>query len=300
MSWGIENKVVVITGANVGIGKETAVGLAGMGATTVLACRNLDTADAAAADIRERSSNDDVHVVKLDLADLESVRQCAAEILERWDHLDVLVNNAGGVWTERHTTAQGFEQTFGVNHLGPFYLTTLLLDRLLESAPARVINLSSTAHLFAFGGMRWDDLQFERNYDGFRAYTQSKLANILFTRGLARRVDATKVVTHAAHPGAVRSGFGMDGDMTGIAAIGNRIVRPFEISPTAGASTPIFLASDPSVAGRTGDYWARRKPKRMSRAARDDSAVERLWSESERLLKSAGFAPAPTGSVTNR
>ena len=287
----MNGKVVVITGANVGIGKETAVGLATLGATTVLACRNQEKASAAAAEVQSRSGNDDVHVVPLDLADLESVRRCAATIEQSWGRLDVLVNNAGGMWTERSTTRQGFEQTFGVNHLGHFYLTSLLLDRLVASAPARMINLSSFGHHAAVGGMRWNDLQSEGFYEGFTVYARSKLAAILFTRGLARRLDPRQVTVNAIHPGAVRSGFGMDGDMKGIIGIGNRFIRPFEISAKAGAKTSIFLASDPSVDGKTGGYWVRCRPGHMSRAARNDAAVERLWNESKRLLDSVGFAP---------
>lgn len=290
----MKEKVVVITGANAGIGKETAVGLASTGATTVLACRNLDKAAAAATEVKERSGNDQVHVVSLDLGDLASVGTCAATIKDTWDRLDVLVNNAGGIWSERATTAQGFEQTFGVNHLGHFYLTTLLIDRLALSAatePSRVVNLSSVGHHAAFGGMRWDDLQSERRYTAMAAYSHSKLANILFTRGLTHRLDPQKVTANAAHPGPVRSQFGMDGDMKGVMGLGYRIVRPFQISPKAGAKTSIFLATDPSVANKTGGYWARRRPGFMSRAARDDSAAERLWAESERLLESVGFEP---------
>jgi NAD(P)-dependent dehydrogenase (short-subunit alcohol dehydrogenase family) len=288
----VTEKVIVVTGANAGIGKETAVGLASQGATTVLACRNLDKAAAAAAEVKERSGNDRVHVVALDLSDLASVRDCASIIQEKWDRLDVLVNNAGGMWSERATTRQGFEQTFGVNHLGPFYLTVLLVDRLAASAtsePSRVVNLASVAHHTAIRGMRWDDLQAERRYTAMGAYGPSKLANVLFTRGLARRLDPTRVTANAAHPGAVRSQFGMDGDMHGIMGFGYRVVRPFQISPKAGARTSIFLALDPSVATRTGGYWAHRRPAFMSLAARDDAAVERLWSVSEDLLRSVGF-----------
>jgi NAD(P)-dependent dehydrogenase (short-subunit alcohol dehydrogenase family) len=285
----LNGKVVVITGSNIGIGKETAVGLASRGATTVLACRNREKATAAADEVRGRSGSDDVHVVSLDLADLASVRACATAVLESWDRLDVLINNAGGIWTERLMTAQGYEQTFGVNHLGHFYLTNLLLDRVRASAPARVINLSSVGHHYAVGGIRWDDLQGERRYSAMGAYSQSKLANILFTRALARRLDPTQVTAHAVHPGPVRSGFGLDGDMKGIVGLGNRLIRPFEISSAAGAKTSIFVATDPSVEARTGAYWVRRRPGHMSRAARDDRAADRLWDESEKLVRSAGF-----------
>ena len=291
----MKDKVVVITGSNIGIGLHTAVGVASMGANTVLACRNREKAEAAAAEVKGLSGNDQVHVVALDLADLASVRACADTIQESWGRLDVLVNNAGGMWTERVTTAQGFEQSFGVNHLGHFYLTNLLLDRLVASAPARVINVTSVGHHYAIGGMRWDDLQTERRYTAMGAYSQSKLANLLFTRALARRLDPTQVTANAVHPGPVRSGFGMDGDMKGIVGLGNRLVRPFEISAAAGARTSIFLAVDPSVAGTTGGYWVRRRRGHMSRAARDEAAAERLWDESQRMLTSVGFALGPQG-----
>jgi retinol dehydrogenase-12 len=290
----MDGKVVVITGSNVGIGKETAVALASRGATVVLACRNQEKAGAAAAEVTARSGNENVHIVRLDLADLASVRACAEEVGESWPRLDVLINNAGGMWTKRSTTAQGFEQTFGVNHLGHFYLTTLLLDRLIASAPSRIINVASVGHHVRVRGIRWYDLQTERGYTGMRAYSQSKLANILFTRGLARRLNPQQVTANALHPGAVRSGFGMDGDMKGFLGFGNKIFRLFEISAKRGARTSIYLASEPSLDGVTGGYWVRRRPGHMSRAARDDAAADRLWDESERLLASAGYAVEPS------
>jgi NAD(P)-dependent dehydrogenase (short-subunit alcohol dehydrogenase family) len=297
----MNGKVVVITGSNIGIGKETAVALASIGATVVLACRNREKATAAASEVKQRCGSGDVHIVDLDLADLATVRSCAEDIKASWPRLDVLVNNAGGMWTERCTTVQGFEQTFGVNHLGHFYLTNLLLDRLQASAPARIINVSSVAHHLPVRGIRWDDLQTEqRRYTAMRAYSQSKLANVLFTRALARRLDPHHVTAHALHPGPVRSGFGMDGDMKGFLSMGNRIFRLFEISSKRGARTSIHLASDPSVEDKTGGYWVHRRPGHMSRAARDDAAAHRLWDVSERLLASVGFTIESTAGVTNR
>ena len=149
------------------------------------------------------------------------------------------------------------------------------------------MNLTSVGHHYALRGMRWDDLQRERRYSAMDVYGQSKLANVLFTRGLARRFDPVQVSAYAVHPGPVRSGFGMDGDMKGILDLGNRLIRPFEISATAGAKTSIFVASDPSIAGISGEYWVRSKRGHMSRSARDDAAVDRLWDESERMLESA-------------
>jgi NAD(P)-dependent dehydrogenase (short-subunit alcohol dehydrogenase family) len=286
----MRGKVVVITGSNVGIGKETAVGVATLGATTVLACRNQVKAAAAAAEVTQRGGNDDVHVVALDLADLASVQAAADEIRSRWSGLHVLVNNAGGTWSERQLTAQGFEQTFGVNHLGHFYLTRVLLDRLQESAPARVINVTSVGHHAAWRGMRFSDLQSERSYAAMEVYCRSKLANVLFTRELARRTEGTGVTVNAVHPGPVRSGFGMDGDLTGFSGFGMKLVRPFEISAAMGARTSIHLATSPEVEGKNGLYWVRRRPGHMSSYARNDDEARRLWDESEKLLASTGFA----------
>jgi NAD(P)-dependent dehydrogenase (short-subunit alcohol dehydrogenase family) len=285
----MQGKVVVITGSNIGIGLETAVGVAAEGATTVLACRNPAKAAEAAATVTSRTGNKDVHVVALDLADLSVVGHAAAEILSRWDRLDVLVNNAGGTWSERQLTAQGFELTFGVNHLGHFALTCLLLERMKASAPARIINLTSVGHHMAYRGMRFDDLQSEQRYAGMEAYGRSKLANLLFTRQLAKRLDGTGVTANAVHPGPVRSGFGMDGDLTGFMGVGNKLIRPFEISSAAGAKTSVYSATSPEVEGKTGQYWVRRKPGHMSSQARNEAEAARLWDESETLLASVGF-----------
>ncbi len=286
----MQGKVVVVTGSNVGIGFETAVGVAALGATTVLACRSQAKAEAAAKEVTQRTWNDDVHVVPLDLADLASVRKAAEDIGARWDRLDVLVNNAGGTWSQRALTAQGVEYTFGVNHLGHFYLTNLLLDRLRATAPSRIVNVTSVGHHFASKGMRFEDLQSEKGYDAMEAYCRAKLANVLFTREMARRTAPSEVTSNAAHPGWVRSRFGMDGDLSGLMGFGIRAMRPFQISPRRGARTSVYLATSPEVADKTGMYWVRSKPGRMGRQARDDEAAARLWDESERLLSSAGYA----------
>jgi len=285
----MQGKVVVVTGGNAGIGFETAVGVAALEATTILACRNRDKAEAAATEVTKRTWNDDVHVVSLDLADLASVRKAAEEVLSRWDRIDVLVNNAGGTWSERALTAQGIEYTFGVNHLGHFYLTNLLLDRLRADAPSRVINVTSVGHHAAWKGMRFEDLQSERSYEAMEAYCRSKLANVLFTRQLAARLAGTGVTANVMHPGWVRSRFGMDGDLSGVMGFGIRAMRPFQITPRRAARTSLYLATSPDVATKTGMYWVRSKPGHMSRRAKDDEAASRLWDESARLLASVGF-----------
>jgi len=285
----MQGKVVVITGSNTGVGFETAVGVAEQGATTVLACRNQAKAEEAAHEVVRRTWNDDVHVVPLDLADLASVRKAADDIVSRWDRLDVLVNNAGGVWSQRQLTAQGFEYTMGVSHLGHYYLTRQLLPRLRATAPARVVNVTSVGHHFASKGMRFDDLQSEKGYEAMEVYCRAKLANVLFTRELARHFEPSALTANAAHPGWVRSRFGMDGDLSGVNGFGIRVMRPFQISPRQGARTSIYLAASPDVATKTGLYWVRRKPGHMGSQARNDEAATRLWDESEQLLAGAGF-----------
>jgi NAD(P)-dependent dehydrogenase (short-subunit alcohol dehydrogenase family) len=294
----LDGAVTVVTGGNSGVGLHTAMGLAAMGATTVLACRNPEKAPAAAAEVRRHSGSDLVATVTLDLADLASVQRCATELQDRYERLDVLVNNAGGILAPRRETAQGVEMTFGVNHLGPFALTCLLVDRLQASAPARIVNVASFAHWGAVRGLRFDDLQSTRRYRPFDVYARSKLANILFTRELARRLAGTGVTANAVHPGAVRSGFGMEGDLPGFMGLGNRLVRPFEIGPDAGARTSIHVATAPELASVTGGYFVRSRPGRPAPWATDDDAARRLWDESRRLLSDAGFevpdvTPAP-------
>src|SRR2546430_6128948 len=209
-------KVVVITGGNTGIGKEAAVALAGRGAQVVVTSRNEERGRSARQEIAERSGNDSVEVMSLDLASFRSIRSFAADVLDRFDHLDVLVNNAGLILRQRAETQEGFEETFGVNHLGHFLLTDLLLERLRASAPARVVVVASDAHKGARQGLDFDDLQAERKYRWAKAYSKSKLANIYFTRELARRLDRTGVTVNALHPGFVRSEFGRGGDLGGI------------------------------------------------------------------------------------
>ena len=280
-------KVVIITGGNTGIGKEAAVGLAGLGARVVVTSRNEERGRSARQEIAERSGNDSVEVMSLDLASFTSIRSFAADVLDRFDHLDVLVNNAGLILYRRAETQEGFEETFGVNHLGPFLLTDLLLERLRASAPARVVVVSSTAHKSARQGLDFDDLQAEHKYRWAKAYGKSKLANIYFARELAHRLDGTGVTVNALHPGFVRSEFGRGGDLGGIYGWGIKyIASPFAISPAKGARTTIYLASSPDVEGVSGGYFYKSKPSTPSTVAQDDDAASRLWEASEKLVAS--------------
>jgi NAD(P)-dependent dehydrogenase (short-subunit alcohol dehydrogenase family) len=281
----MNGKVVVITGGNAGIGKEAAVGLARAGATVVITARDADRGRAALEEIRERVDGADVAVMELDLASLASVERFADDVLDRYDRLDVLVNNAGLVMSRRTATEDGFETTFGVNHLGHFALTNLLLDRLRTNPDgARVVNVSSHGHKLARRGLDFDDLQSTRAYSAFPVYCRSKLANVLFTRELGRRLAGDAVTVNALHPGFVRTDFGRDGDSSGLYALGTRLGTPFALSPAKGARTSVYLASSPEVDRVTGGYFFKCRPAQPSGAARDDDAARRLWDQSIELV----------------
>jgi retinol dehydrogenase 14 len=274
-------KTVLVTGGTGGIGKATALGLATLGARVAITGRDQARAQAAAADIRTATGNDAVDAYAADLSAQAEVRRLAAEVLATYPRLDVLVNNVGGYWAHRHVTCDGLEHTFALNHLAPFLLTNLLWDRLLASAPARVITVSSGAQ--AMGRIDFDDLQGERNWSGQRAYNQSKLANVMFTYELARRLEGTGVTATVLHPGVVRTAFGAE-DPAGWQRLFLPLVRPWLKSPAQGAETPIYLASSPEVAGVTGRYFANRKPKTSNRASYDTEAQARLWRVSADLV----------------
>jgi NAD(P)-dependent dehydrogenase (short-subunit alcohol dehydrogenase family) len=278
-------KVVLVTGATGGIGKATAIGLATMGARVGITGRDLIRAEQAAADIRRASGNPAVDVFAADMSSQAEVRRLAGAVLDAYPRLDVLVNNVGGFWAHRHPTADGLEHTFALNHLAPFLLTNLLLDRLKASAPARVVTVSSGAQ--AAGRIDFDDLQGARSYSGQRAYSQSKLANVLFTNELARRLQDTGVTANSVHPGVVRTNFGSE-DQAGFFRIISPVVRPFLKTPTQGAWTPIYLASSPDVEGITGEFFANRKPKTANKAAGDADVTARLWRVSTDLVGLTG------------
>src|ERR671910_2441698 len=283
----MNGKVIVITGANTGIGKEAAAALAGRGAQLVITSRNEERGRAARQEIAEQSGNDSVQVLALDLASFRSISWFAADVLDRFDRLDVLIENAGLFLYRRAQTEDGFEATFGINHLGHFLLTDLLLERLRASAPSRVVVVASDAHKGARRGLDFDDLQAERGYRWMDAYNKSKLANIYFARELARRLDGSAVTVNALHPGFVRSEFGRAGDLGGIYGWGIKYVAsPFAISPEKGARTTVHLASSPEAEGVTSGYFYKSKPAAPSAAAQDDDAARRLWDISEQLVAS--------------
>ena len=284
MTDAMDGRVVLVTGGNAGIGKETAVALAAMGARVVFTARDAARGEEALAEIRTRSGNDGVEVVALDLASFASVRDFAKRWGDEHDRLDVLVNNAGLILNSRRETGDGNEMTFQVNHLGPFLLTHLLRDQLVAGDDARVVNVASDAHSSARRGLDFDDLQSTQHYRGFRVYGKTKLANILFTRELARRWDDTGVIANAVHPGFVASSFGRDGDTGRFGALLFPLLKPFALSPEQGARTQVYVASAPELAGITGGYWVKSAPATPSAAAQDDAAAARLWEVSEELV----------------
>jgi NAD(P)-dependent dehydrogenase (short-subunit alcohol dehydrogenase family) len=285
-------KTVVITGATNGIGLEAAVGLAREGARVVMVGRNPGKTTAAVADVRKRSGSATVESLLCDFSSQESIRKLAGDLRARCQRIDVLVNNAGAVYPRRTLTGDRIESTFAVNHLGYFLLTHLLTDLLVKSAPARIVNVASVAHYR--GTLDFDDLGFERGYQLMKAYSRSKLANVLFTRELARRLSGTGVTVNALHPGAVA---------TGIWSTAPRWVHPllaiakrFMLSPEEGARGIVYLASSPEVEGTTGSYFEKDRARKPARLAEDDALAARLWSESARLVGLAPVAAAPVQS----
>jgi len=273
-------KTVLVTGATSGIGRVTAAGLAAMGARVAITGRDRERAERAAGEIGT-ATGARVDVFVADLASQAEVRRLAGEVLQTYPRVDVLVNNVGGYWNSRHVTADGLERTFALNHLASFLLTNLLLDRLRQSGPARVVTVSSNAH--SMGRIDFDDLQGERSYSGSRAYNQSKLANVLFTYELARRLRDSTVTANALHPGVVRTSFGAE-DPGGAQRLFVPLMKPFMKAPTQGAATSIFVASSPDLGQTTGLFFANGKPKRSSERSYDDDAAARLWQVSADLV----------------
>jgi NAD(P)-dependent dehydrogenase (short-subunit alcohol dehydrogenase family) len=273
-------KTCLVTGATSGIGRVTALELARMGADVVLVGRNAGKAAAAAERIKHETGAN-VEVLLADLSSQAEVHRLAEAFLSTHARLDVLVNNAGAVYSAREESVDGIELTLALNHLSYFLLTNLLLKTLIASGPARVVNVSSEAHRMA--RINFADLQAQQRYRGFTVYGQSKLANILFTKELARRLAGTEVTANALHPGVIASGFarnnrGMLNFMFGT------VLRPFLSTPEQGAQTSIYLASAPDVANVTGLYFSKQRPAKPAAAAENMTTARRLWEVSEELV----------------
>ncbi len=278
----METKIVLVTGGNTGIGRAAAVALAERGARVIITARDPEKGERAAREMRAESQAD-ITWMLLDLASFASIEAFAGEFLERFAGLHVLINNAGLILSQHTLTAEGFEATFGINHLGHFLLTQRLLARIRASAPARIVVVSSDAHRRSFG-LDFDHLASPRRYAAYRVYADSKLANLYFVRELARLLQGTGVTVNAVHPGVVATGFAADGDVRGPLAWFYRWSRPLLRTAAEGASTVVFVATAPELDQVTGEYFANCRRVRPSRVARDDQAARRLWELSSELL----------------
>jgi len=296
----MNEKICLVTGANSGIGKVTAKVLAAGGATVIMACRNRDKGEAARGEIVKETRNENIDLLIVDFSDLGQIRNLAAGVKAKYQRLDTLVNNAGTYFSKRMITVDGYEATFAVNHLGYFLLTVELLDLMKSSLPARIVNVASGAH--RGGHIDFDDLNLEKDYSGWKAYGRSKLANVLFTYELARRLVGAGVTANCLHPGAVSTNL-----LNKVGGLPGKIMRlftPFMRTPEKGADTMIWLASSPEVEGITGKYFVDRKAQATRLESYDAAVAARLWEASERMCNSAGVVPGEdqlprsNGSIT--
>jgi NAD(P)-dependent dehydrogenase (short-subunit alcohol dehydrogenase family) len=293
MSWDVRGKTILITGATNGIGLEASVELARRGARVVMVGRDAARTAAAVARVASRSGSKGVSHLLCDFSSQAAIRELAEVVRAKLPRLDVLVNNAGGVNKARTVTVDGIETTFAVNHLGYFLLTNLLLDLILKSAPARIVTVSSIGH--RHGSLDFDDLGYERGYRIMRAYTRSKLANVLFASELARRLSGTKVTSNSLHPGSVDTNIwsGAPGWTKPIIAIA---LRPFFVSAEKGGATIVQLAADSSLEGVTGQYFEKQRPIAPAPLAQDAALARRLWDVSAKMVGLAPEAARATGA----
>jgi NAD(P)-dependent dehydrogenase (short-subunit alcohol dehydrogenase family) len=279
-------KICMVTGANSGVGKATALGLAQMGATVVMVCRNRAKGEAAQNEIKEISKNNAVDLLIADLSSQESIQQLAKNFQQRYTHLHVLLHNAGVFMMHRTETVDGIEMTFAVNYLAPFLLTDLLLDTLKASAPARIIIVSSDSQ--ASGSINLDDLQGKKHYRFARVYAQSKLAVVMYTYELAQRLEGTGITVNCLHPGGfVATNLGQEGMPPFLRKVGQVVLSLLGTSPEEGAKTSLYLASSPKVENITGRYFVKCVPKRSAEASYDKSLQRQVWEEGTKLIQPA-------------
>ncbi len=277
----MQGKICMVTGANSGIGKATALELAQMGATVVMVCRDRARGEEARSEITTKSRNNAVDLLLADLSSQQSIRQLVGNFQHHYTHLHVLINNAGAAYPGRRETVDGLEMTFAVNYLAPFLLTNLLLDVLKASAPARIVNVSSVTQ--KSGYIQMDDLQEVKRYRPMRVYGQSKLAVVLFTYELARRLQGTGVMANCLHPGFVATNFAQSDGEPAVRPL-VKLIGSFGTSPEKGAKTSIYLASSPDVEGVTGTYFVKSMPKRSATISYDESLQRQLWEQSAKLV----------------
>lgn len=270
----LSGKICCITGGTSGIGKETALELARMGATIILPARNLELAATVKQEIIDKTGNVNIDIMPCDLVSFDSIRSFAKMFLAKYDRLHILVNNAGIMDPTRQISRDGIERTFAVNHLAPFLLTNLLLETIKQSAPARIVNVSSDG--YKSGTINFDDIEWKQQYSGFRAYAQSKLANILFTQKLSSMLIGTGVTVNALHPGMTATNF-----LNLLPPFVRPLAKIFMLTPAQGAETTVYLASSPEAAMMTGKYFIKKKIAPLSAKAQSADIAERLWSVSE-------------------
>jgi len=277
----MQNKLCIITGANSGIGKATAMKLSGLGAYIVMVCRDEEKAEKAREDIITQTGNPGVEVMLADLSYQYEIREMADRFKSKFDQLDVLINNAGMIPSKREETMEGIEKTFAVNHLGPFLLTNLLLDHLKAAPRARVVNVSSEVHRMGAPIFDLANLQLEDNFSPIKAYGLSKLCNIMFTRELARRLEGTAVTANALHPGVVSTQLADEASWS--MKLFYFIGKPFMKSPGKGAETPVYLAVSDEVEEVSGKYFRNKKDVKPAEIALDENLNRKLWERSEKL-----------------
>jgi len=273
----LKNKIILITGATSGIGKETALGLAKMGATVVFTSRDDIKGEKTKKELIAKTNNKNIHMLNCDLASFESIKNCCNEFKSKFDKLHVLINNAG-VWDfKRRESKDGIENIFAVNYLAPFLMTELLIDVLKKSKPSRIINLTSGMH---YGTINFNDIEFKERFSGAKAYRQSKLGLILYTRFLAKKLEGTGVTVNTVHPGMNKTDLGRDAG--GLSRV---IFKMMGKNPKIGAETSIYLASSPKVENITGEYWAKKEIKKSSKESYDMDLAEKLWHVSTKYVK---------------
>jgi NAD(P)-dependent dehydrogenase (short-subunit alcohol dehydrogenase family) len=274
----LKNKNVLITGATSGIGKETALGLASLGATIVFTTRDNLKGEKTRNDLIAATNNENIHMLKCDLASFESIMNCCKEFESKYDKLHVLINNAG-VWDfKRRESKDEIENIFATNYLAPFLMTNLLIDVLKKSKPSRIINVTSGMH---YGTINFDDIEFKQKFSGVKAYRQSKLGLILFTRLLAKKLEGTGVTVNCVQPGMTKTELGRDAG-----GFSRMIFKLMGKDPKIGAETSIFLASSPDVENITGEYFVKKKIKRSSKGSYDIDLAKKLWDVSKKYVKS--------------
>ncbi|XP_055737619.1 retinol dehydrogenase 12-like isoform X1 [Salvelinus fontinalis] len=276
----LDDKTVLITGANTGIGKETALDLAKRGARIIMACRDMEKAEGALKEVIQGSGSQNVVIKKLDLSNTKSIREFAETINKEETKLNILINNAGVMMCPYGKTADGFEMQIGVNHMGHFLLTHLLIDLIKRSTPARIINVSSLAHFW--GTINLDDINSEKGYDKKKAYSQSKLANVLFTRSLAKRLQGTAVTAYSLHPGVVQTDLWRHLNAPQAAIM--KMISPFTKTSVQGAQTTVYCAVAPELETESGGCYRDCAPDNCSRSASDDVTAQKLWELSCRML----------------